>query len=85
VPDDVPRWGLTFGTGFHACLGMELAGGLPADERTSADEHLFGAIVMMVEVLLRHGARLDPADPPVPDTASKRPNFGRYPVVFTAP
>ena len=27
IPDDVPRWGLTFGTGFHACLGMELAGG----------------------------------------------------------
>ena len=85
VPDDVPRWGLTFGTGFHACLGMELAGGLPADDRTSADEHLFGAIVVMIEVLLRHGARPDPVDPPVPDAASKRPNFGRYPVVFTAP
>jgi cytochrome P450 len=84
VPDDVPRWGLTFGTGFHACLGMELAGGLPAGPEASADVHLFGAITMMIEALLRHGARPDPDDPPEPDLASKRPNFGRYPVVFTA-
>jgi cytochrome P450 len=85
VPDDVPRWGLSFGTGFHACLGMELAGGLPWPADPGGDAHLFGAITLMVEGILRHGARLDPADPPVPDAASKRPNFSRYPLRFAPP
>ena len=52
IPDDVPRWGLTFGTGFHACLGMELAGGLPSGDGLRPEEHLFGAIVLMLERVL---------------------------------
>ena len=84
IPDDVPRWGLTFGTGFHACLGMELAGGLPSGDGLRPEEHLFGAIVLMLERVLRVGARPDPADPAVPDPASKRPNFARYPLRFPA-
>jgi cytochrome P450 len=84
IPDEVPRWGLTFGTGFHACLGMELAGGLPSQDDTTTDDHLFGAIVLMLGRILGHGARPDPDDPPVPDTASRRPNFARYPIVFNA-
>jgi hypothetical protein len=64
---------------------MELAGGLPwSDEPGDDDAHLFGAITLLVAGILGHGARLDPDDPPVPDAASQRPNFSRYPVRFPA-
>ncbi len=89
VPQEVPRWGLTFGHGFHACLGQELAGGveLPgAGGGGSGDEpdHLSGAVVVMVQAMLAYGVRADPDDPPALDPGSVRPHFGRYPVLFGA-
>lgn len=82
LPEDTAPWGLSFGTGFHACLGQELAGGVVPDPTTGPDDHLSGAVVAMARILLHHGARPDPEDPPVPDPNSTRPHFGRYPIVF---
>ena len=79
VPDDVPRWGLSFGHGTHACLGRELAGGIAPD---AGEVRLQGAIALMMGELLAAGARPDPGAPPERDTATSREMWGRYPVIF---
>src|SRR4029079_16668796 len=38
VPADVPRWGHAFGGGMHACIGTELAGGVPAPDDPTPDQ-----------------------------------------------
>lgn len=81
LPDGVPLWGLSFGTGFHACLGQELAGGVSADGLAQRAA-LHGSIAGMACQLLRYGARLDPEDPPQLDVESTRPHFGRYPILL---
>lgn len=83
LPADATPWGLTFGTGFHACLGQELAGGLGQDADSTPGTHLFGAICVLARTLLLHGARVDATNPARRDPASLRPNWGSYPVVFT--
>jgi cytochrome P450 len=81
LPDGVPLWGLAFGTGFHACLGQELAGGVASDAGP-APTSLYGAIAGMAQHLIAHGARPDPADPAVADHQSVRPQYGRYPILL---
>jgi hypothetical protein len=83
LPDEVAPWGLSFGHGVHACLGQELAGGLAFHEGEVVEHHLLGSIVVMSGVLLGHGARLDPDDPPVLDTSTTRQVFSRHPVLLT--
>lgn len=79
----VAPWGLSFGTGTHACLGMELAAGLdPAADSFTSDAHLVGVITIMAGVMLRAGARTDPDDPPTQDAATSRSMWGRYPVLL---
>lgn len=80
LPDDVARWGLSFGHGSHACLGRELAGGLEAD--TSSELHLVGSVTLMAGRMLAAGARPDPDDPPSLDPTTTRAMWGRYPVRF---
>jgi cytochrome P450 len=82
LPDGVSLWGLAFGSGFHACLGQELAGGVPASASTPTASPLFGAIAAMASILLDHGARPDPNDSPVVDVDSSRGHFGRYPILL---
>ncbi len=82
LPDGVSLWGLSFGSGFHACLGQELAGGVPVGLGGPEGSELYGSIATMIKALLDHGARRDPEDPPVADAASRRPQFGRYPLLF---
>ena len=74
VPDDVDRWGLSFGHGPHACLGRSLAGG-------HAPDGLAGAIAVMATTLLNAGVRPDPQDPACLDTTTSRVVWGRYPVL----
>jgi len=81
VPDDVPRWGHAFGGGMHACIGTELAGGVPAD---AEGEQVLGTVTLMLGALIEAGGRPDPADPAERDPHSARDHFGRYPVVFGA-
>jgi cytochrome P450 len=82
LPEGVPPWGHSFGGGMHACIGMELDGGVHATGADSEHEPVFGTVTLMVHALLVHGARPDPAEPPTQDPHSSRENFSRYPVVF---
>jgi cytochrome P450 len=82
LPDGVALWGLAFGSGFHACLGQELAGGTPNEPGVTLGSPLYGAIALMARILLDHGARPDPDDPATADVESSRPHFGRYPILF---
>ncbi|ANU08415.1 cytochrome P450 [Paraurantiacibacter namhicola] len=83
VPVGVMRSGLAFGIGVHVCLGRELDGGLVAKPGTDPAKAQFGIVPLIVIKLLELGARRLRDDPPTPDTKTKRPNWGRYPVKFT--
>lgn len=85
LPEGVSLWGLAFGSGFHACLGQELAGGLAGDTGGADGAVLRGSIATMASVLLQHGARLDPDDPPALDTQTVRKHYGRFPVLLRPP
>lgn len=85
--DGVPPWGLSFGTGSHACLGQELAGGLEPEDALGhqmQNHHLLGAVTLMAGSILANGARPDPDDPPTLDPNTTRHMWGRYPVLFDA-
>jgi cytochrome P450 len=78
--DGIAPWGLTFGTGTHACLGQELASGLEPND--DLDHHLLGTVALMTGAILAAGARPDPDDPPTLDTGTTRAVWGRYPVLL---
>jgi cytochrome P450 len=80
LPNDVHAWGLSFGAGPHACIGMELDGGVPAEEGGSAA--LYGTVALLAAALLRAGAMPDPEAPPLIDPNSERLHYARYPIVF---
>jgi cytochrome P450 len=85
VPAEVPRWGHAFGGGMHACIGTELAGGVPAPDDPTPDqahEQVLGTVTLMLEALLTAGARPDPNAAPQRDPHSARDHFAAYPVVF---
>ena len=86
IPADAAPWGLTFGHGIHACLGMELAGGIApepsVDGTVDPATHVYGAITTMAKVLLAHHVRGDPDNAPEIDTSTVRTVFASYPVVF---
>lgn len=82
TPDGVPLYGLSFGSGMHACIGQDLAAGSTWVDQVG-DDHLFGLVPCAVQALFDHGVRPDPKDPPVMDESTTRPYFGRYPVIFT--
>lgn len=80
VPDGMHPWGLSFGAGTHACIGMELDGGVPADPGDLVQ--LYGTVALLGSALLRAGAAPDPAAVPVIDPGSERLHYSRYPIVF---
>jgi len=82
LPDGVAPWGLSFGSGMHACIGSDLAGGLPNDPDDDPSEHLFGLVPQAIEAMMRANARRDPDDPPEMDTTTARPYWGKYPVLL---
>ncbi len=89
TPDGIPAYGLSFGSGMHACIGMDLAAGLLVDPDTAdqaasstMDNHIFGLVPEAVQALFDHDPRPDPDDPPVMDESTTRPYFGRYPVLL---
>ena len=84
VPDGVFPYGLSFGSGMHACIGQDLAGGVLFHPDSNPDEHLYGLVSGAVQSLLNHGARPDPANPPQMSAKSVRPYWGTYPVAFTS-
>jgi cytochrome P450 len=85
VAAEVPRWGHAFGGGMHACIGTELAGGVPAPDDPTPDqahEQVLGTVTLMLEALLTAGARPDRDAAPQRDPHSARDHFASYPVVF---
>ena len=82
LPDSVGRWGLSFGTGMHACIGQDLAGGLDPRGSAPGPDHLYGLVAVAAQAALAAGARPDPDDPPQLDPRSDRGYWARYPVRF---
>lgn len=80
LPDGVQPYGLSFGSGMHACIGQDLAAGLSFD--ATGDTALLGLVPQAVQALFDHGVRRNPDDPPVMDESTTRPYFGRYPVLL---
>ncbi len=84
TPHGVAPWGLSYGSGMHACIGQDLASGVAYEGDENMDAHLFGLVPQAVQVLFDHGAHPDPDDRPELDESTTRPYFGRYPIVFGA-
>ncbi|ODU15039.1 MAG: cytochrome, partial [Pseudonocardia sp. SCN 72-51] len=86
IPAEVPRWGHAFGGGMHACIGTELAGGVPSSEKApspdEAHDQVLGTVTLMLDALLGAGGRPDPDKAPQRDPHSARDHFSSYPVVF---
>ena len=82
TPEGVPPYGLSFGSGMHACIGQDLAAGLVAVDVDALQDHVFGLVPEAVQALFDRGARPDPDDPPEMDESTSRPYFGRYPVIL---
>jgi cytochrome P450 len=83
LPAGVLPYGLSFGSGMHACIGQDLAAGvLPVDGQPKPD-HIYGLVSGAVQALFDNGVQPDPTESPSMNPASKRPYWGRYPVVFS--
>lgn len=82
LPEGIPPWGLTFGTGVHSCLGRDLDGGMPAQADTDPARHQYGIVPLLVKALFDRNARPDPANPPTRSSQTARPNWGCYPILF---
>jgi hypothetical protein len=83
LPEGVPRWGLSFGSGAHQCPGRTLAGGFPATQEAGAD-HLFGLVPLVVRELLRRGVRRDPEREAVRESRTERVNaWLSYPAILS--
>ncbi len=87
LPDDVPRWGLSFGAGPHQCPGRSVAGGFPVPPSFEPDDdHLYGLVASMLQAVLRRGVRPDPDRTAVRDTRTERyTRWSEYPVLFDPP
>lgn len=85
IAEGIAPWGHSFGGGVHACIGMELDGGLEPEPGCPISDHLFGTVAVMVEAFLAAGGRPDPDDPPRLDPGSSRRHFSAYPVRFGGP
>lgn len=82
LAEGVAPWGLSFGTGMHACIGQDLAAGLDPSAQVPDGDHLYGLVPFAIRALLDAGGRPDPSDPPTMDPDSSRGYWGSYPVVF---
>jgi hypothetical protein len=82
VEKGLPNYGISFGLGAHACIGINMAVGANPRADTNPDQHQYGTVPLIVHALLKAGARRDPADPGVVDTSTIRNNWLRYPVLL---
>jgi len=75
-----PPYGISFGLGAHACIGLNMAVGVQPKADTDPDKHQYGTVTLIIHALLQANARRDPDDPGVVDTSTIRNNWLRYPV-----
>ncbi len=81
VAERIPPFGLSFGIGIHTCFGRDIAGGL-GDAKVEGETPHLGTLTNLLKNLMQHDARPDPANPPVADANTERPNWGRYPLLI---
>jgi cytochrome P450 len=82
IPRGIGPYGLSFGTGMHACIGLNLAAGTLPKADTVASEHQLGTVTLIARELIRHGARPDPDQPGVVDRSTIRNNWASYPILL---
>jgi cytochrome P450 len=85
LPDGVAPYGLSFGSGAHACIGRDLAAGSSRPVRATGAEDAdrsFGTVVQMLAALLEQGARPDAHDPPLRSTKTKRELYTSFPILL---
>lgn len=80
LPKGQSAYGLSFGQGMHACLGLNLAAGvLPAVDQPV--EHM-GTVALIVQALFEKGIYTDPDQKAKKDASTARDLWGYYPVCF---
>ena len=82
LPGGESPYGLSFGLGMHACIGLNLAAGVLPRAGSLAQEHHLGTVTLIAQALLRHGARPDPEQPGVVDRSTIRNNWSSYPLLL---
>ncbi len=82
VAKNTMPYGLSFGLGQHACIGLNLAAGALPRANTDPTTHQYGTISIIARTLLNNKARPDPDDPTTIDTTNTRLKFGRYPILL---
>lgn len=75
-------YGLSMGYGMHACLGRNLAIGVEPRTNSTAGDHQYGTVPLIVEALLRLGVQRDPNGTPTKDETITRITWSEYPVIF---
>jgi cytochrome P450 len=81
LPKGQSAYGLSFGQGMHACLGLNLAAGvLPAVDQPV--EHM-GTVALIVQALFEKGICTDPDQRAEKDASTARDLWGYYPVCFS--
>lgn len=86
VPAGVQPYGHAFSGGMHSCLGRVLAAGIAVPPGTPPDAatHLHGIVPIIVQELLRRGARPHPDRPPQHLRNTRRPTrWASYPIVWS--
>ena len=81
LPKGQSRYGLSFGQGMHACLGLNLAAGVLPNENKPVDH--MGTVALIVQSLFKKGMAPDPNQIPEKDTTTARDLWGYYPVIFS--
>jgi cytochrome P450 len=82
VPRSMTPYGMSFGLGAHACIGLNMAAGALPRPDTDPATHQYGTVALIIHTLLQAGATPDPDDPGVVDTSTIRRNWLKYPVVL---
>ena len=59
LPSDVPPYGLSFGKGMHACIGINLAAGVVPKKDSDPTTHQYGIITLIAKKLLEKGVSPD--------------------------
>lgn len=84
APKTASPYGLSFGMGMHACIGLNLAAGLLPRAETQVENHQWGTVTLIIDELLKNGARPDPERPGVVDRSTIRNNWSTYPMLLGA-
>lgn len=75
-------WGLSFGSGMHVCIGLNLVAGAVVNRSNPPDlqTHQWGSLTTIYRLLLAAGLRPDQDQPPEKDLESARDTWLHYPV-----